>query len=250
MRGRPLKRGPIFLLVLLLVFSEIVYAQPATPQSSYSEKPIRWQTLSGFYEIGSAAGVKITAKTIENNEASVLYADADGDSDYDSVFKDSVRLSVILNNAEVGKDYVVILSDTTGAPNADTNIYYAIQATANGQNLTFDVFPPELNEDISLYLSITSDSDSFASLFIPVSYCCDRDCWIKPTGETLQKGDVNNDGSIDASDLTALARHIAKIDVIRDLACLDAADVTYDGAISAADLTKLARYVAKIITDL
>ena len=60
-------------------------------------------------------------------------------------------------------------------------------------------------------------------------------------------GDVNGDGAITADDLTALARHVAKISIITDTAALARCDVTKDGSVTADDLTMLARYVAKII---
>ena len=62
-------------------------------------------------------------------------------------------------------------------------------------------------------------------------------------------GDVNGDGAITADDLTALARHVAKISVITDTAALARCDVTKDGSVTADDLTMLARYVAKIISS-
>ena len=61
------------------------------------------------------------------------------------------------------------------------------------------------------------------------------------------KGDANEDGFVDAKDLTALARHIARIEYLSDAAV---ADIDGDGSVSAADLTILARYVARIITTL
>ncbi len=63
-------------------------------------------------------------------------------------------------------------------------------------------------------------------------------------------GDVNLDGSVDAADLTALARHVSNIERLTDPEALANADVTGEGDISAADLTRLARYVAKIINEL
>ena len=63
-------------------------------------------------------------------------------------------------------------------------------------------------------------------------------------------GDVNGDGQVDAKDLTALARHVARIETITEPALLKNADVTGDGDVTAADLTKLARYVARIISEL
>jgi len=64
------------------------------------------------------------------------------------------------------------------------------------------------------------------------------------------KGDVNLDGAVNADDLTALARHVAKIEALTDDYALLNADVDDNGSLSADDLTKLARYVAKIIPSL
>jgi hypothetical protein len=69
----------------------------------------------------------------------------------------------------------------------------------------------------------------------------------EPAAGTM-KGDVDLDGDIDARDLTLMARHIAKIELITDPAALDNADINSDGDISAFDLTKLARHIAKIET--
>ena len=67
---------------------------------------------------------------------------------------------------------------------------------------------------------------------------------------TDKRGDVNGDNEVDAKDLTALARHVAKIEHITEPELLQNADVDGSGDISAADLTKLARFVAKIDTTL
>ena len=64
------------------------------------------------------------------------------------------------------------------------------------------------------------------------------------------KGDANLDGKVNADDLTALARHVAKIETLSDPFALMYADVDGNGVLSADDLTKLARYVAKIIPSL
>ena len=56
--------------------------------------------------------------------------------------------------------------------------------------------------------------------------------------------------TVDAKDLTTLARHVAKIETITDETLLKNADVDGENGITAADLTKLARYVAKIISEL
>lgn len=63
-------------------------------------------------------------------------------------------------------------------------------------------------------------------------------------------GDVNRDGEVTADDLTVLARHIAKIDVLTDAELLRNADVNSDSSIDANDLTRLARFIARIIKTL
>ena len=63
-------------------------------------------------------------------------------------------------------------------------------------------------------------------------------------------GDVNGDSVVQADDLTTLARHLAKIQIITDDSLLKNADTTKDGVLSAEDLTNLAKYVAKIIPEL
>lgn len=68
-------------------------------------------------------------------------------------------------------------------------------------------------------------------------------------GEEVLLGDVNGDGKVTAADLTMLAQHVARIDIITDEKALSCADVTKDDNVTAADLTKLAQYVARIITS-
>ncbi|MBQ1907252.1 MAG: hypothetical protein II173_03680 [Firmicutes bacterium] len=70
------------------------------------------------------------------------------------------------------------------------------------------------------------------------------------TGGGSLYGDVDLDGDVDAADLTALARHVAKISMISNAGALANADVTKDGSIDAQDLTRLARFVSKIIDTL
>lgn len=69
-------------------------------------------------------------------------------------------------------------------------------------------------------------------------------------GKEIILGDITGDGDVSADDLTALARHIAKIDIITDSGKLEAADVNCDGEVDAEDLTKLARFIAKIEDEL
>lgn len=58
-------------------------------------------------------------------------------------------------------------------------------------------------------------------------------------------GDVNDDKNVDADDVTALLRHVAKIESLPDDS-LSAANVNKDSDIDADDVTKLLRYVSRI----
>lgn len=65
--------------------------------------------------------------------------------------------------------------------------------------------------------------------------------------EIYQIGDADSSGSITAEDVTAIARHVAKIERCEDEFQLQLFDTNKDGDISAEDITHLARYLAKII---
>ena len=67
---------------------------------------------------------------------------------------------------------------------------------------------------------------------------------IKPVAILL--GDVTLNNKVDAEDLTMLARHVAKIEIMTDNQRLVNGDVDLSNLIDAVDLTKLARHVAKI----
>ncbi len=69
-------------------------------------------------------------------------------------------------------------------------------------------------------------------------------------GDGLALGDVNKDGSVDASDLTVLARHSGAIEAITDVDALAVADVNKDGTVDASDLTHFARFIGGVIDTL
>ena len=59
-------------------------------------------------------------------------------------------------------------------------------------------------------------------------------------------GDIDGSGEVTADDLTALARHIGKIETLTNAGALTAADYNGDNEVSSDDLTALARKVARI----
>lgn len=72
---------------------------------------------------------------------------------------------------------------------------------------------------------------------------------VSVTVRGVVKGDVTGDGQVTSEDLTALARHIAKIELLPE-EMLKSADVDGSGDVNSEDLTVLARYIAKIIDQL
>lgn len=58
-------------------------------------------------------------------------------------------------------------------------------------------------------------------------------------------GDVTGEGDVTAADVTALLRHVAKIELLSD-EFLAAGDIVGNDGINAADVTKLLRYVSRI----
>ena len=73
-------------------------------------------------------------------------------------------------------------------------------------------------------------------------------CIVVTVAEALATllGAVDLDGDVDSDDLTALARHVAKIEFLTKAQALRNAEVTGDGDVDSDDLTRLARHVAKI----
>lgn len=59
-------------------------------------------------------------------------------------------------------------------------------------------------------------------------------------------GDVDVNGAVEAADLTALAKHVSKVELLVSSSSLSAADVTENGKLGANDLSALARIVASI----
>ena len=62
----------------------------------------------------------------------------------------------------------------------------------------------------------------------------------------LTFGDVNNNSDVDVMDATAVQRHIAQLDLLKDDA-LNSADVDNDKEVTVMDATMIQRYVAQII---
>lgn len=100
--------------------------------------------------------------------------------------------------------------------------------------------------DASGTISATVYPDSLQTSTICISGADTGGLRIVATVEVPYKvGDANLDGSRDAKDITRLARHVAKVELLTGNGLL-AADVNQDGSRDAKDITRLARHVAKV----
>ncbi len=245
-----LRKISVLTICMVLVLSVAMPAFALGDVALYAETPTEQTTDSGFYGIGSAEKVTITPQS-SAGDMSQLSADVNDDGTYEVFYAKSDQLLVEYSGATSGKYYVVWLVKGNTLPSSvGTTVYYVNQITADSTSESFLVYPRDIEEDMSMTLFITSN-DGTTSVSVPLSYsyCSgDESHWIEPASYTL--GDVNGDSSVNASDLTALAKHLAEIQVITDANLLKAADCDKNGTPSAADLTKLARFVASIITSL
>ena len=85
------------------------------------------------------------------------------------------------------------------------------------------------------------------NMFVYAQYELIQEPTPTPIDEVI-KGDVDNNGSVEAADATAVLRHVAQLTVIEGNSAL-AADVDGNGVIEAADATMILRFVAQLITS-
>lgn len=62
-------------------------------------------------------------------------------------------------------------------------------------------------------------------------------------------GDLDLNGTVEATDLTAMAKHVGRMEYLNDEWSSKTADVNRDGVIDASDLTILAKYVGRMINS-
>lgn len=72
-------------------------------------------------------------------------------------------------------------------------------------------------------------------------------CAAPVSAATRLKGDVNNDGRVNISDVTEIQRYLVGFKTL-DSASLTAADVNFDGTVNIADATEIQRYLVDYIT--
>ena len=218
-------------LSVLLIAAMLFAACFVSPVSAADAK-------TGFYNIGTADGVTITAAASSGTVTEVK-DDVDGDKTEDVLYNGSDKLTVKYDKATAEKFYMVWLVAGTELPKskAEESVYYVNQQTATGTSVEFNVFPKEIKETTKMTLFITSD-DGKANISVPVSFLADA-------AVAFVKGDINNDGVVNAKDVTLFRRYLAdKTKNALDATQLLAADINEDGKQDAKDVTLLRRYLS------
>lgn len=220
-----MKRITAFIISVLVICTLITSVYGAELQSGiYNTK-----TYSSSCKVDFANVKPTTAKV--------------GSKTYSDFYKDAEKFNLIYNDAVSGDYYTVFVIQNGTAPSAD-NVVYIDQKTASDGKVTFNLYPSKLVGDSSYNVYISGESFEYTKM-MSFSYTTKAD---EVSDYIL--GDVNGDQKVNVQDLTALARHLAKVTVVSDQTRLKASDTNCDGKVSADDLTHLAKYVAKIISAL
>ncbi len=162
------------------------------------------ETISGFYDIGTATDVVITPYAGET-AVEVAEKNLDEDEAIENVYAGSDRLSVTYSGATANEHYGVIMVEGSGLPTKDTEIYYINQETAASTSVAFNVYPksPEKTTDMTLYISSSKAGATLIS--VPVSYTDDVVVEVAPS---YTPGDANEDTEVNVKDVITLRRFI------------------------------------------
>ncbi len=217
-------------LSVLLIAAMLFAACFVSPVSAADAK-------TGFYNIGTADGVTITAAASSGTVTEVK-EDVDGDKTEDVLYNGSDKLTVKYDKATAEKYYMVWLVEGTTLPSSDPGkVYFVDQATAAGTTVTLDVTPKLPTKTMQMTLFITSD-DGKATVSVPVSY-------LAGAASDFKIGDVNMDGNVTAKDRMILVRYLAGWDGYdKQILSWDAADIDQNGSVTAKDRMILVRYLA------
>ena len=244
-----MKKFCLIVLSIALVMSMTVTAFAALPDAaSYPDpKPTQKSTDFGFYDIGTAAGLTVTAAA-SSGSVTAKSVDVDDDLTFEALQANSDKLNVSFTGATNSAYYVVLLVEGSVLPDDASKIYYINQVTASGTTVDFTVFPKEIDADKpTMTLFITSSTGGTVAS-VSMGYCAGgTQHWME--GGAVMYGDVNNDSAVDLGDVMYLARHVAGWTVFgpfnySTLPNAAAADVTSDGNTDLADVMYLARHVA------
>lgn len=202
---------------------------------------------NGFYDIGTAENVAITAYAGTNTTDAIAgeSVDVDADDTAETYYENSDRLGVTYSAAVAGEDYGVILVEGSSLPTASSAIYYINQDEAASTSIAFDVYPSTIEATkaaMTLYISSSAEGADLVS--VPMSYVVGYEEVVTPPAPTYTYGDVDDNGKVNNRDLGNLAKYLAGGYTFSFEFNLDAADVHENDKINNRDLTTLAKYLA------
>lgn len=145
---------------------------------------------TGFFNIGSAAGVTITPMN-GSSTVSATSEDVTEDGTPDTVYYGSDRLKVTYTKAVAEKTYIAWLVKGTAIDlnNVEETIYDARPENADATTIEFMIYPKEISETMDMTLIITSNDD-VTEVSIPLSYLAGGGAAV--SGTALSWNDTDN----------------------------------------------------------
>lgn len=226
------KLGIMFLLALMMAMFCVPVSAASTSESIVA---------AGFYDIGTATNVTITPKA-SSGQVRTLETNLDDDDELETFYANSDMLPVTYTGASSEAYYGVVLVEGDELPNKDNEIFYIDQVTANGNTVTFNVYPllPTKSTDLTMYIS--SSEEDFDLISIPLNYATG----VEIEAPTYTLGQVNDDSVVDAADALVTLEIAAKLRSATEQQW-NAANVNKDKVVDAADALKILEYAAKLI---
>jgi len=238
-----LKKICLIFLSIALAMSMTVSAFALPAASEYADpQPTRKSTDAGFFDIGTATNLTVTAAA-SSGSVTEKSVDADDDKTFETLYANSDKLNVSYTAATNGAYYVVLLVSGTTLPNNANDIYYINQVTASGTTVNFEVLPIIPDADVPVMtLFITSSSGGTVASVTMGYTAAGTEHWVE--GSSVLIGDVDDNGNVEPKDRTILARHLAGWAANATLPNPDAADIDRNGNVEPKDRTILARFLA------
>ena len=175
-----------------------------------------------------------------SNTVSVVPMKADGTvvASEGGVYPDAVKLSVSYNAATAGGYYLVLALTTDNGTPTENNIQYIDQNTAGAGQVSFTVYPRELEAGGTYYIYLSSNVDeevgalTQVASFAYVSY---------------RVGDVDGNGYISSNDAVWVMNAAAENITLNAAEAL-AADVNHDGSVDVTDALFILQAVVHLRT--
>lgn len=153
-------------------------------------------------------------------------------------YMDAVKMNVDYSGAAQGGYYLALaLSTDSGVP-TESNIQYIDQNTAGGNQVSFTIYPKDLESGMTYYVYLSSNIDGQINTLTKVASF---------TYVTYRLGDVDGNGVISSNDAVWVMSAAAD-NIVLDPAQKLAADVNKDGSVDVTDALFILRAVVHLVT--